>query len=922
MTTVANGAYTVFNGGEIGLETINRLTLENYGATAETIENIWLDANGPMCLRPGFQFLADMGTDRYRIHPFVRRSTEKFLLALSDTAVRIIADGDVVARPSVTSTVVDGNFNALTGWTDLSTGSATATIGSGRLLLNSNGSDTAGVQQLVTTSSAGTLHALEIFVHHGPVTFRCGSTAGGDEYIEEMTLKTGHHSLGFTPSGSYYVQLTSILYRQIEVESLQVASTGDLVLTSPWGVDELQSLRFEQSLNTMYVSNGTLKQRRIERWDNNSWSLVETQEEDGPFRDPNTDESLTITPSVRTGNGTLTANRSLFRAEHVGSLWRLTQAGQFESRTITADDQWSDEVQVQGVGSSRAITFTVGTGLTGTVRIQRSIGNTTSWADASTSSSTSGGVTIVTTGSGAAQAFNDGLDNNNVYYRVGVKTGEYTSGSGTVTIYYGFSSNEGIVRVTNYASSLSVSMEVLENLSAATATSDWEEGAWSDYRGWPRALSVFDGRLWSLKDDKFWGSYSEAYESHAHDEGDSSAVARSVAVGAANTGQWMMALGRLIIGTEGAEVVVRSNAFDEPLTTTNMTVREMSTYGVGDIQPIKIDTRCLYVDSSTIHMMEIVYNVQIQDYVARPLTTLHRDIGRAGLAQLAVVRRPDTRVLAVRNDGQLLVKLFDPTENVLGWARWQTDGASGTIESVAVLPGGTANQDEIYIIAKRTIGGVDKRYLERLGPVYYATASDARCLDSHIVYTSDALTWGDSDELVWGTNDPLRWGSTTTTVTGLDHLEAQTVTAWADGYYAGTFTVSGGSITLSVAAATIVVGLTYTGRYKSSKLSFGAQQGTGLAQRARPAKSSLIIRKAATAGIEYGQNFTTMHRLKDRDVNDAYDSGPALVSATRDRISMPGGLTNDPRLCLRMTAPFPGWIDGFVVGNELMERVA
>ena len=912
--------YVVFSGGEIGPETVNRITLENYGATAEVSENYWLDANGPQCIRPGFEFLADMGTSVTRLQSFVRSVDEKFLIALTDQEVRIVSGGDVIARPAVTSTVTTGDFSSLTGWTNISSGAATATIGSGRLLLNSNGIDTAGVRQLVTTSSAGTLHALEIFVHHGPVTLRVGSTSGGDEYIDERKLRTGHHSLAFTPTGSYYVQFTSTLYRQCEVESCQVAAFGDLVLESPWTVDDLQSLRFEQSLNVMYVARGTIRQRRIERWDNNSWSLTETDELDGPFREPNTDESLTLTPSGRVGNGTLTASRSLFKPGHVGSLWRLTQAGQFESRTITAQDQWSDPIQVQGVGGSRAITFTVGTGLTATVRIQRSIGDTTSWADASTSSSTSGGVTIVTSGAGAAQAYNDGLDNNNVYYRVGVKTGEYTSGSGIVTIYYGFASTEGVVRVTNYTNSTSVSIEVLDNLAEAAATDNWEEGAWSDYRGWPRALTVFDGRLWALKDDKFWGSYSEAYESHERDEGASSAIARSVAVGAANTGQWMMPLGRLIIGTEGAEVVVRSNAFDEPLTSTNMTVREMSTYGVGDVQPIKVDTRCIYVDSSSIHMMEIVYNVQIQDYVAKPLTTLHREIGRPGITQLAVSRRPDTRIMGMRGDGQLLTKLFDPGENVLGWGRFISNGASGAIESVAILPGGNANQDEIYIIAKRVIGGVDKRYLERLGPVYYTNEDDARCLDSYVVRDGGPFEWGGGNGLIWGTGNELLWGTTSTTVTNLSHLEGQTVLTWADGGYAGSYTVSGGQITLATAASVVVVGLPYTARYKSSKLAFGAQQGTALAQRNRANKVSLLLRKCARGGVEYGADFDEMDRLPDRDIDDPMDSAPTLKTETTDHLSVPGRLGKDKRFCIRQSAPYPGWIDGFVVGHELNER--
>lgn len=1101
-----NAPFVVFNGGEIGKETLSRVTLENYAACSETLENIWVDANGPMGLRPGFAFKADIGTGKSRIHPFVRSVRERFLLVLSNAALRIASAGDIIARPPVTSVVANGSFDSgsldyvigatltasstttttivsysatggtggggfgggaydggvsttpasalsyisdndpstawtsapsvanswitfdmgtakvvkrlwltaastfgayaptswvfqasatgafageqvallsvgptspyanserrqfsipnvtayryyrlymtangndgtlgatftdvggvstytpgpsgywrlgtvempeLEGWTDISQSGAGIGNNAGNLLLNSNGSATAGVRQQVATSNAGTLHALEIRVHHGPVKFKCGSTAGGSDYIEERSLRTGHHSLAFTPSGSFWIELTSSLYRQVEVGSITVAAAGDMVIDTPWAVGDLQSLRFHQTLNVMYVASGTYRQRRIERWDNNSWSVTETDEIDGPFADPNTDSTLSLTPSVRVGNGNLAASRAFFKPGHVGSLFRITQSGQFATRTVSGADQWSDPVLVQGVGGSRAVSFTVGSGLSGTVRIQRSIGNTSSWADATTSSSTSGGVAIVTTGSGAAVAFNDGLDNNKVYYRVGVKTGEYTSGSAVVTIFYPFATTQGICRITNYTSSTSVLMEVINNFATATASTNWEEGAWSDLRGWPDAITEFDGRLWTLRSDKFWGSYSGAYESHARDDGASSSIARDVAVGAANEGQWIMGLGRLIIGTEGAEVVVRSNAFDEPLSTTNMTVREMSTYGVGDIQPIKVDTRCLYVDSSGFHLMEVVYNVQMQDYIARPLTTLHRDIGRpldveedaidpAGppsISQLTVMRRPDSRVFAVRGDGQLLVKLFDPTENVLGWGRWHSPGASGVIESVAVLPAGNRNQDEVYVVVARTVNGATRRYLEQLGPLFYVSKTKARRVDSHVTYA----------------------GAPTTVLTGYGHLIGETVQVWADGYMAGSFVVDGsGHVTLPAAVSNAVGGLAYQGLYKSTKLAFGAKEGTALAQMGRAAKICFILRKAIAGGIEYGQTFLKMDRLKDRAISDNLGSGPALVTMTTEPMTMPGDLIQDPRICVRFSSPFPGWIDGFVDGHELNERV-
>lgn len=924
--SAVNAPYVVFNGGEIGVETINRVTLDNYAACAERQENTWLDSNGPMSLRPGFGHQAFLGIGKQRLQRFSRSMTERFILCLSANSLRVAVPdietirvpgtpvADILARPAVTAPISNGDFDgSLAGWTDISEPNSSAAVSSSRLLLNSDGLAAGGVRQEVTTLSSGTLHAVNIVVHHGPVDFRCGSTSGGDEYLSftgTQALRTGSYSLAFTPTGaSFFLQFESHTNRQVEVDSIAVADAGDMVLPTPWDEAMMQSLRFEQSQNVLYAwSDGSIRQQRIERWDNNSWSIVETTEEDGPFMDPNTDPAITITPSVRTGNGAMAASKKLFRPGHVGSLWQLVQEGQFATRSVSGENQWTDPILVQGVTGARAVTCAVDTAdLYARVRLQMSIGNTTSWADAATNTRpnlgplTSGNPYADITGASDAFAFNDGRDNQTVYFRAGIKSGEYTSGSGTVSVVFGSASTKGVVKITNYIDAQNVLMEVLKTLAGATPTDDWREGSWSDYRGWPRCGNVFDGRLWTARDDKFWGSYSDAYESYLIEDtgGASNAIARTIAVGQANTVSWMAGLSRLIIGTAGSEVVVRSDALDSPMTTTNMTVRELSTFGVADVQQIKVDTRALFVDVSNHHLMEIVYDVKIQDYVARPLTTLHRDIGRPGITQVDVVRRPDTRVVAVRADGQLLVKLFDPSENVLGWGRFVSPGADGFIESVCALPSSTDNQDELYVSVRRTVNGIVGRYLEKLGPLYVTVQDDACRLDAYVRFTYDVDT---------------------SVITGLDHLEGLSVQAFGDGADLGLFVVSGGQVTLPKGIRTVVVGLDYEGFYKSTKLSFGAKDGTALGQLGRPNRITFILRNTMTGGVYYGQNFDDMEVLADRSTADSLDSGPTWWSGTLDNLPIKGDLSVDSRICIKLKGPGPAIIEGFVLGHELVER--
>jgi hypothetical protein len=89
------------------------------------------------------------------------------------------------------------------------------------------------------------------------------------------------------------------------------------------------------------------------------------------------------------------------------------------------------------------------------------------------------------------------------------------------------------VRITAFTSSTIVSAEVLSDLGGTSATDDWAEGEWSDRRGWPSAVALYEGRLWwSAASRGIWGSISDGFESFDEAvEGDSGPINRDVGSG-------------------------------------------------------------------------------------------------------------------------------------------------------------------------------------------------------------------------------------------------------------------------------------------------------------------------------------------------------------------------------------------------------
>lgn len=890
---VANVPLLAFNRGIVSKLALARTDIARIALSAEVMTNYIPRVLGPMSLRPGWGYLGSSHNDAAaRYLPFIFSTDDLALVEVSDSLMRVWVNDAVVTRPSVTTAVTNGSFDTdVTGWTDADESGATSQWRTGGYLdLTGNGTAAAIRRQQVTVSG-GNLnveHALDIRIERGPVTLRVGSTSGGDEYITETSLDKGMHSLAFTPGGDFHIQFSSRLKRRVLVASCNVAGSGAMQVDAPWVAADLDKLRIDQSGDILFVACDGYQQRKIERRGTRSWSLVRYYADDGPF-DFENEGPVTITPSALSGNVTLTASSALFRSSHVESTWRITSSGQRVQQTVTAQNTFSNAILVTGVDSQRVFTIIRSGTWSATVTLQRSLEEEGSWED----------VTTYTTN--ATITFDDGLDNQIAYYRIGVKTGGFTSGTINLELRIATGSVDGVARITEYTSPTSVSAEILTDLGDTVATSLWAEGQWSDRRGWPTSVALHEGRLWWAGRDSVWGSVSDSfYSMDASTEGDSGPIDRSIGSGPVDTINWLLSLQRLMVGAEGAEFAARSSSFDEPLTPTAFALREASTQGSAAVAAVKIDKTGIYVQKSGTKVFLLNFDTDQGEYGSGDLTLLAPQIGEPGISRLAVQRQPDTRIHCVRSDGTVALLVFDVAENVRAWVEIETDGL---IEDAVVLPGDV--EDSVYYLVRRTINGGTKRYLEKW-------ALTSQCLGETLNRQADAFT-------VF-TNS----GGSTTTVTGLSHLEAESVCVWANGKDLGNYTVSGGQITVSEAianGASAVVGLEYTAQFKSTKLAYASGAGSALTQKKRVARLGLLLADTHYQGVEFGQSFDRLDPLP------GYEDGAAVAANTvhsvydEQSIPVPGTWDTDARLCLQSQAPRPATILAAIVTVDEHDRV-
>ena len=881
------------NGGEIDKNAAARIDLQRNQYAAQFMQNYMPTVIGKMQFRPGFEFLttSDQPDERKRLIPFVGSVTESYILEFRANEMRVVFNNDYLSNEAVTTTIADGDFNAFTGWTDASTGGGAAAV-AGNLRLNGSTAGEAIARQSVTVAAGdqGVEHTLVLNVTIGPATLRVGTSAGAADLLS-VVAEEGSHVLTFNPgsNATIWVQLSNPNNTRVEVADIQfVAAAAPISVAHPWAYTDLASIRYFQSIDVIFIASDGFQQRRIERRGQRSWSIVRYKVANGPFDiQPETD--ITLNPSSTTGIVTITANQDYFTQADVGSLLRLQHAQQREQGSLQNAEDASDTLRIAGVGDSRRFTVNVSNFNGHTVVLERAFDEALNFA-----------VFQTYTANQVNRIVDDNLDNQIVFYRLRLSV----AGSGNINynIFFQGGITQGVGRIIAFNNATTVTANVLDNFGAPTATGIWDRGTWSDRAGWPDTVTIFDGRLWWGRGDIVYGSVSDDFANYDDaTEGDSAPVIRSVGSGPEEGINWLLPTQRLLAGTDVSEISIRASSFDEPITPTNFVPRDASTRGCADIQAVKVDSAAIFVQKGGERIYLMRFESQEGDYTSFDLTELNPEICRSGVTSIAVQRNPDTMIWFVLTTGEMRTLTFEPSEQVLAWGRVVTPGH---VDQVIVVPG--SPEDQVIILVDRPqTGGPDPiiQCIERMASTQTALGGNInRTVDSHVLQTSM---------------------TDTNVVTGLTHLNNQQVVVWVDGaavldtsagntdpYIRQLFTVSGGQITLPTASAgqNIVAGLSYTGRWQSVKLAYGAARGTALLQRKRVSHLGLYLTDTAIGGMRIGSDFSNLQGLR-LDYRGRFLSRSEVLSEyDYDASQFNGDWDTDSRLAIETVSPFPATV--------------
>lgn len=401
-------------------------------------------------------------------------------------------------------------------------------------------------------------------------------------------------------------------------------------------------------------------------------------------------------------------------------------------------------------------------------------------------------------------------------------------------------------------------------------TSSWRLGAWGATTGYPSVVTFHEERLTfmasPLEPQTFWMSKSGDYENFAPTDLDSkvfddSAVTYTIASNKLNSIRWAVSGITLVVGTIGGEWQVSGSSSKDAITPTSISVLRQSAHGSNQVPPIQADAAILFIQKAGTKLREQIYDAQYDSLIAKDTTIISEHILREGgrVVAMSHQREPNNIVWLARDDGALIGLTYDRDQEVYAWHYHEIGGALGSgraqVESVACLPSSSGAYDTLYLIVRRTIGGVEKRYIE------------------YMSFDFDPQTQVDKQGFYFVDCGIRYVGATATSVSGLDHLNGQQVSILANGSVRTSQTVASGAVAVTGGGAQVIcAGLMYQSILTTLPPQGGGEAGTSEGKTKRLHRAKIRVYKSM--GFKYGKDENNTSQYNFRKTGDAMDSSP------------------------------------------------
>lgn len=481
---------------------------------------------------------------------------------------------------------------------------------------------------------------------------------------------------------------------------------------------------------------------------------------------------------------------------------------------------------------------------------------------------------------------------------------------------------------------------------------------------------VFAGTTNSPQQMWFTRSGTESDMTYSIPTVDTDRVSIAVAAREANTIRHIVPMTQLVLMTSAAEWRV-SPVNSDAITPTTISVRPQAYVGANNVQPQIVNNSVVYCAARGGHVRELGYSWQANGYVTGDLSIRASHLfDNLLLSDLAFAKAPQQILWFISSNGKLLGLTYTPEQQIGAWHQHDTVGLFKSVCAVAegeedavyvVVRRKILGTDEDYIerFATRKLTDVKLSVFTDSSLTYNGTNNGIftvalsggtgnwdsgqpltlTCSNAifqfpvgtdlnDVIVITDASTGIEYRCTITGTTSTtvaqvvvdkaipvslrgsLRstYSFARTSVSGLSHLEGQTVSILADGAVVPQQVVTSGTVTVPRAASIITVGLPYTSDLQTLPMSMNTE---GFGQGRMKNVNRAWLRVVQSSGIFVGPDAAHLVEAKQR-TTEPYGSPPALQTAELQIVLTPTWADNG-QIYVRQRDPLPLTIIGLTL---------
>lgn len=767
----------------------------------------------------------------------------------------------------------------------------------------------------------------------GPAQRRAGTRFVAE--VKDSDKRVWKRRFEFSATQSYILEFGDQYIRFYALHGQVIDGGSPYEIATPYALADLTTeegtfaLQIEQSGDVLYIAGaGKYPPMTLTRLGPTNWVLAEYAPKNGPWQEENTNKNIIMWATGQLGEVTVHANADVFAATDVGRLIRLRQQ-QYDILPWEADTGDENPINAGDLRRYDNKTYkalnTAPTGITPPTHDSGVVSDGKVFWEFQDPGYGVGRITEVTSANEVKvqvlQQFPAGV----VGYPVAI-TGITQADPAVVTAAsHGFVQGhsiyiydvEGMTEVNNRffqvgpspeTNSFSLAEVDSTGFTAYTTggvvvlqpTTRWSLGAWSDTSGYPSAVSFAFDRLFWADGINYWASVPGKYDDMAPDVvgqvTPDSGITGKLTAQDVNEILWMIEAELLIIGTPGGEFALGPITTVDPLGPNNVQVKRQSKKRCRKIPPEIVGTSVVYAQRSGRRLLLLDYDFTRERYSSTNMNALNAHITKSGIVDMAYQAEPDSLLWCVLADGSLICFTLDQEQDVTGWHRHPI-GGNGFVESVECIPDPNGDRDEVWLTVRRTINGETKRYIEFIERPF-ETGDD----QADVFYVDSGLTYS---------------GSPATTISGLDHLEGETVQVVVDGAAHPDRVVTSGQIELERAGSKVQVGLACPARLVTMRLEAGAPDGTSQGKVKRI--NSIVLRLLDTLGGFIGLHGRQLRELNFRRPSMPMDAPPAVFTGDVP-VTFDGDYETDNRITIEQRQPFPMTIVGIYPNLRTYEQ--